>query len=79
MECAAVNTMMMLIVSAGTMYVSYFSYMATTILTGMAHLKHRLRLGNHGRKFMHLHGIGRLAHTVAGKFKFVQKSCTWFL
>ena len=42
MECDVVD------VSAGTMYVSYFSYMATTILKGMAHLKHRLRLGNHG-------------------------------
>ena len=79
MECAAVNTMMLSIMSAGTMYAAYFSYIATTILKGMAHLKHRLRLGNHGRKFMHLHGIGRLAHTVAGKIKLVQKSCTLFL
>jgi len=55
MECAAVGTMMLLIMSIGTMYVSYFICMATTILSGMAHLKHRLRLGTHGKNFIHLH------------------------
>ena len=79
MECAAVGTMMLFITSVGTMYVSYISCMATTILSGMAHLKHRLRLGNHGRNFMHLHGIGRLAHTVAENINFCTKLCTWYL
>jgi len=72
MGCAAVGTMM-LIVSAGT-NVSYFSCMATTILNRMAHLNHRLRLENQGRKFMHLLGISRLAHTVAGNIKFCTKT-----
>ena len=61
MECAAVGTMMLLITSVGTMYVSYISCMATTILSGMAHLKHRLRLGNHGRNVIHVHFCTALA------------------
>ena len=49
MECAAVATMMLLKLSAGTMYFSHLRCMATTMYLNMAHLTHRLRLGNHGR------------------------------
>ena len=49
MECTAVNTMMLSILSASTMYFSHSRYMATTMYVDMAHLKHRLRLENHGR------------------------------
>ena len=49
MECAAVALMMLLILSAGTMYFSHLRCVATTMYSDTAHLKHRLRLGNHGR------------------------------
>ena len=48
MECAAVALMMLLNLSASTMYFSHSRCMATTIPREMAHLNHRLGLGNHG-------------------------------
>jgi len=55
MKCAAVDTVLLLIMRVGTMYVSYFICMATTIQSEMAHLKHRLRLGSHGRNVIPVH------------------------